>query len=63
MPTTPPFTGPHPTEYWFDGHKWRPPVGHGPTRMQLAAQIPGALIKLIFLLALFALLVTFLVNL
>jgi hypothetical protein len=41
--------GPHPTQWWFDGRKWRPPVGQGPTRMQLAAQIPGMLIKLIFL--------------
>lgn len=47
--------GPHPTEWWHDNHKWRPPVGNGPTRMQLAGQVPGMLIKLIFLVGLLVL--------
>ena len=41
--------GPHPTQWWHDGHKWRPPVGAQPSRAALLAQVPGMLIKLIFL--------------
>jgi len=37
------------TEWWWDGHKWRPPVPRL-TKMQIAGQVPGALLKLTFLL-------------
>jgi hypothetical protein len=38
------------TNWWWDGHKWRPPVPRM-SRGQALAQLPGALIKLVFLLA------------
>jgi len=37
-------------DWWYDGHKWRPPVGAQPTRWELIGQVPGMLIKLTFLL-------------
>jgi hypothetical protein len=49
---------PHPTEWWHDGHKWRPPVGTGPTKMQLAGQLPGMLLKLTFLIIFMAVILT-----
>jgi hypothetical protein len=37
-------------DWWYDGRKWRPPVGAQPTRWELISQVPGMLIKLTFLL-------------
>lgn len=44
-------TQPSYTQWWWDGHKWRPPVPRM-SRGQALAQLPGALLKLIFLLIL-----------
>jgi hypothetical protein len=36
------------TDWWWDGRKWRPPVPRM-SRGQAAAQLPGALMKLVLL--------------
>lgn len=54
--------GPNATQWWHDGHKWRPPVGAQPTRWQLIAQVPGMMLKLIFLLILLGVCVVFLFS-